>query len=569
MIKHHSPIGLSLCVVVFLIGLVLVTQAQQNPTAEAIIQANLRAQDNIESEKLGEIFSGTVYPIIGRSEFFPWLLLGDPITLQPIGWVFSDLVTIRGDIGQIPFSTLDVSAPLVATPTAPANILDANGLMTPSPTITIVSTPSPTAQFNVIGITQGEVYIRYGPGVDFQRLGVATANERFEITAQHTQFPWVQIRYSASPNGFAWIAKDLLVIEGDLTAVPAISQAIFNLPTLTPTPPILEVSSIFDGEPISISPAFSQLGNELWNILLNANFDPETSRFASLFLLDLQTGEAISFGSNIAYSGTSINKIAILARLYASLDAPPSADIATDIANTMICSENVATNRLLAIIGNGDEFLGAEETTNFLRKLGLNRTFITAPYTIPGRELIPTRPIILPTTTANQTKANADLSNQLTVDEMGWLLGSIYECGYGEDGPLMTRFPNQYEPRECRQMIHVMSNNTVDALLKAGVPADTRVAHKHGWIDDTHGNAAIFFTPGGDYVLVVMMHQPNWLFFNESLPIMAELSRTVYNFYNPNTPQAVIREGFIPEAANCNFAGAPLINDLVSPVWDN
>ncbi len=564
MTKRSSYLGLSLCLAL-LLSVVFIIQAQQAPTAEAIIQANLRAQDNIESEKVGEIFSGTLYPIIGRSEFFPWVLLGDPLTSQPIGWVFSDLVTIRGDINQVPFSTLDVNAPVVPT-AAPAT--NAPSTVSPTPAVAL-ATSTPTAQFNVTGVTQGEVYIRYGPGVEFQRLGVASAGERFEVTAQHTQFPWLQIRYPASPNGFAWVAKDLLVIEGNLAAVPAVSQTVFNLPTLTPTPPILEVSSVVDGEPIPISPAFAQLGNELWNILLNANFDPETSRFASLFLLDLQTGEAIAFGSNIAYSGTSINKIAILARLYAQLNTPPPADVATDIANTMICSENVATNRLLAAIGNGDEFLGAEETTQFLRQLGLTRTFITAPYTIPGREIVPTRPIILPTTTADQTKANADLSNQLTVDEMGWLLGSIYECGYGEDGPLMTRFPNQYEPRECRQMLHVMSNNTVDALLKAGVPADTRVAHKHGWIEDTHGNAAVFFTPGGDYVLVVMMHQPEWLYFNESLPVMAELSRTVYNYYNPTAPQATIREGFIPEAANCNFAGTPLISDLTAPVWDN
>jgi hypothetical protein len=70
------------------------------------------------------------------------------------------------------------------------------------------------------------------------------------------------------------------------------------------------------------------------------------------------------------------------------------------------------------------------------------------------------------------------MTNQLTVEEMGWLLEDIYQCGYENSGPLMQSFGGQYESRECRQMLHVMSNNTVDALLKAGVPADTRVAHK-------------------------------------------------------------------------------------------
>jgi hypothetical protein len=113
-----------------------------------------------------------------------------------------------------------------------------------------------------------------------------------------------------------------------------------------------------------------------------------------------------------------------------------------------------------------------------------------------------------------------------------------------------------------------MSNNNVDALLKAGVPADTRVAHKHGWIEDTHGNAAVFFTPGGDYVLVMMLYQPTWLFYEESLPLIAEVSRRVYNYYNPDAPQGAIREGFIPPADSCNFRGSPLVADLTSPVFD-
>jgi beta-lactamase class A len=282
----------------------------------------------------------------------------------------------------------------------------------------------------------------------------------------------------------------------------------------------------------------------------------------------MQTGEAITFGNDLAFSGTSINKVAILADFYRFIERPPDPREATDIANMMICSENVATNRMLALIGNGDEYRGADELTLFLRQLGLERTFLTAPYvTNPDNIPTPQKPIRFPTTTADQIRANPDPSNQMTVEEMGWLLSSIYQCAYQEDGPLMTGFPGAYSSRECRQMLHVMSNNTVDALLKTGVPEGTRVAHKHGWIDDTHGNAAVFFTPGGDYVMVMMLHQPDWLFFEESLPLMSEVSREVFNFYNPEQPMAEIREGFIPEAASCGFGGTPLIGDLTASVF--
>lgn len=114
-------------------------------------------------------------------------------------------------------------------------------------------------------------------------------------------------------------------------------------------------------------------------------------------------------------------------------------------------------------------------------------------------------------------------------------------------------------------MLHVMANNNVDALLKAGVPAEISVAHKHGWVADTHGNAAIFFTPGGDYVIVMMLFQPSWLVYSESLPVIANVSRTVFNFFNTDTPLDQIRDGFIPDTASCNYASSPLISDIVSP----
>lgn len=557
------------------IQIVIPALAQQptGVTAEAIGQANLRANTDVEAERIGEIASGTRYPVLGRSEFYPWLLLGDPVTNQPIGWVFAELVNVTGSVNSLPFSTLIVDPGIVPTATfVPTSAAEPQitqqlvGVIVPT---TPTPTPTPDLSNVVSGVLNGEVNIRMGPGVEYDRIGVGAVGQQFEITGWHTQLPWLQVRYPDSPNGYAWIASDLLETTGDVYSLPSLSQMVFNLPTLTPTQPVLQSSAILGGTPVPLSPAFAALGSQLWDIMLNAGFDPATSRFGALFVMDLQTGEALAFGTEYAFSGTSIQKISILNRLYGLLNTPPDTAIAIDIANTMICSENVATNELLRIVGSGNVWSGAAEVTRFLRELGLRHTFLTAPYTIPGQTPEPPiQAVELPTTDADQVKANADLSNQMTVDEMGQLLGSIYQCAYQDRGPLLERFGGQYEPRECRQMLHVMSNNTVDALLKAGVPEDTRVAHKHGWIDDTHGNAAIFFTPGGDYVIVMMLFQPTWLNFQESLPVIAEVSRQVYNYYNPDAPMTAIRDGFIPEAGTCNFAGTPLIDDLMAATFD-
>jgi beta-lactamase class A len=218
--------------------------------------------------------------------------------------------------------------------------------------------------------------------------------DSFEVIRWHTQFPWVQIRYPQAPNGFGWVATDLLDIRGDVFSLPSVSQVAFDLPTLTPTPQVIQTSALEGATPVPLSQSFRGLANQVWNIVLKAGFQPETSKTGALFLMDLQTGEAITFGSNIAFSGTSINKVAILADLYRVLNSPPDAAQAVDIANTMICSENTATNRLLSIIGGGDEFLGADRVSEFLSQLGLTRTFLTAPFVIdPTNVPTPPRPI--------------------------------------------------------------------------------------------------------------------------------------------------------------------------------
>ncbi|MCB9459467.1 MAG: serine hydrolase [Anaerolineaceae bacterium] len=558
-------------------GLLLLFQTAQaqlsNVNATASNEVNIRAGTGVDFDQVGQMIQGTSYPVIARSEFYPWLLIADPVSLEPIGWVYEEIVTVTGDKFTLPISEdiIDPSAvsvqqqptstPIatILAPTTEAGSSAQSVTMTPSATAT--SQPS----FNVAGIVQGEINVRYGPGTQYPRVGVAQAGERYEITGYHTQFPWVQIRYPESPTGFAWVAIDLLEIQGNYFNTDPITDSTLNLPTLTPTPSVISSSGAAEGtEPVS--PAFAQLGEQIARIALNGGFDPATSRFGAMFLMDLQTGEAITFGSEYAFSGTSINKVAILAELYATLDTPPDVRLATDIANTMICSENAATNRLLSTIGGGDEWDGADAVTQMYQDLGLTNSFIVAPYTLdPNNPPLPPRPLTIPETSVDATKSNADFSNQITVEDMGWLLADIYNCGYNDE-PLLD---GAIEPRECRQMLHVMSNNNVDALLKAGVPADTRVAHKHGWIPDTHGNAAVFFTPGGDYVMVMMLHQPEWLDYSESLPVIAESSRAVYNYFNPDAQMAQIREGFIPEATTCNFANTPLITDIRQPVWDD
>ena len=531
--------------VLLLCPMLVQAQGDTDVTAEVIGQANLRAAPGTDNPLVGEMAPDVPYPVIGRSEFFPWYLLGDPATYAPKGWVFDALVTVRGDINQVPFSEVVVGQP------------------TATPFVTATASPpqsTPTQHFAVSGTVSGEINLRYGPGVDYDRVGVAEVGQRFEITGYHTQVPWVQIAYPDSPNGHAWVLIDLLEIEGNIYNLPSTGRLTLNLPTLTAAQPVLEAVNVFGETPVPLSAEFRGLGNQIWNMMLGAGFDPATSKFGAFYLMDLQTGEAITFGNEYAFSGMSISKIAILTDFFSVLNDRLTPIEADTIANMMICSENTSSNAVLRMIGGGDEYAGARDVTEFLNRLGLEQSFMVAPYHIEG--VSTPRPVRQPVTSADQASANPDYSNQFTVDETGWLLGSIYQCALDESGPLLQgAWAENFTPGECRNILTVMSQNRIGALIEAGVPEGTRVAHKHGWIDETHGDAGIVFTPGGDYVLVMALHSPEWLDFTESFPLMAEISRAVYNFYNPDAPLEAIRDEVVSE--ECDIPQS-LIGDLMS-----
>jgi uncharacterized protein YraI len=542
-------------------------------TAEAVGEANLRANTDVASDALGQIRAGTRYPVVGRSEFFPWLLLGDPATGQPIGWVFADLVTVQGDRSRVPFSSIVVGAGgagpavLTAVPT-PTQAAAAEG--TAAVAQGSGTAPADAPESGVIGVVLGEINVRYGPGVDYARLGVGRAGDRYTILGWHTGLPWVRIAYAASPTGEAWVAQDLITIEGDLFSLPSTSATSFTLPTLTPTPSAAQESrglAAIGVTPPPNSPAFQALGDRIWGSMLEAGFDPATSRLGAFFLMNLSTGETVSYGDDIAFSGMSVNKIAILAAYFASIDAPPEEADAFMLAEAMVCSENISTNEMLAAIGEGNPYTGANRVTDLLTALGLERTFIYTPFA--NDPFITPQAPLTRTTDADQALAQPDPYNQMTVSEMGALLYGLYTCAAGSPAsPLFTRLPEgTFTQSECRRALHLMTFNRIGALIEVGVPATVPLAHKHGWIDDTHGDAAIVFSPGGDYLFVMVLHGPTWLDFALSSQVIQEASRTVYNAFNPLEPLDAVRvDTGVGDVAACNASllSSPVVTDMMN-----
>jgi beta-lactamase class A len=156
------------------------------------------------------------------------------------------------------------------------------------------------------------------------------------------------------------------------------------------------------------------------------------------------------------------------------------------------------------------------------------------PYDIPLRPGLRTPQT--PANTAEGLATKLDPAMQTTAEDMGLLLAMIYYCAQDQGGALLAAFSGAITPAECRAILDTMRRNQIGSLIEEGVPPNTAVAHRHGWISDTHGDAGIVFSPGGDYVLVEFLYKPDWLEWVVSSPLLADISLATYNYFNFDHP---------------------------------
>ena len=121
---------------------------------------------------------------------------------------------------------------------------------------------------------------------------------------------------------------------------------------------------------------------------------------------------------------------------------------------------------------------------------------------------------------------------------MSTLLADLYHCAQDGSGPIQAAFGGQVSQSECALTLDYLQRNKNGLLIEAGLPEGTRIAHKHGWIEETDGllhtmsDTGIIYTPGGDYVLTIYVYNRDQLVFDPANRLMARLSETVYNAFN-------------------------------------
>jgi beta-lactamase class A len=261
-----------------------------------------------------------------------------------------------------------------------------------------------------------------------------------------------------------------------------------------------------------------------------------------LYFLDLQTqnkihfayqsGQEISITPDIAFTASSTIKIPILVSVYQHAGGKLDDQTINLVQNMITESANAAADALMASL---DEIRGPLVVTETMQALGLQNTFI-AGYFAPGS--FPLDHFLTPANTRSDINTDPDIYSQTTPSDIGILLEDIYQCSQMEGGTLLAVFPGQISQVACQQMLYFLETNKPVMLIKAGVPEGTVVANKYGYVADLNGivnnisDAAIVFTPAGNYVLTMYAYHPVQALWNTVSPMFVELSRAVYNYYN-------------------------------------
>ena len=142
-------------------------------------------------------------------------------------------------------------------------------------------------------------------------------------------------------------------------------------------------------------------------------------------------------------------------------------------------SENPPADKFMSAL---NENRGPLIVTEKMKALGLENTFM-AGYFYQGAPLLQT--ITTPSNARTDVVTNPDRYNQTTPSDMGMLLEDMYQCAETGGGAPGSRFPGKINQQICQQMIEILVQDKLGALLQAGVPEGTRIAHKHGWITNS------------------------------------------------------------------------------------
>ena len=187
---------------------------------------------------------------------------------------------------------------------------------------------------------------------------------------------------------------------------------------------------------------------------------------------------------------------------YESLSETYGADTLNSYLNSMITvSDNDAANKLVNMLGDGDDEAGMRAVNAFCASHGYSSTSM-------GRLLL---------------QSNEYGDNYTSVSDCGHFLKEIYQSNAGTAESTLAHTDAMYSLLKMQQR-----RNKIPANLPDGV----KVANKTGELDDVENDAGIIYNTAKNIDLVVCFMSQDLTDSSEAQAVIAQDSRLIYGYYN-------------------------------------
>lgn len=221
----------------------------------------------------------------------------------------------------------------------------------------------------------------------------------------------------------------------------------------------------------------------------------------SLYIKDLSHNEYISI-NNVQHFSASMIKLFCAATAYDLIDKgtlKETPQIDSLMQQMISVSDNDAFN--LMVMNCGETYshvAGREVIQKYIDKEGYKDTTI-ATILVPTKYKAPSSPG----------------RNYTTVEDCGLMMEKIYK------GKCVNE-------KYSKEFLNLLLNQEHVNKIPAGLPEGTKCANKTGDTDEIQHDAAIVYSPGGDYIIAVMSSNCGAAITN-----IQAISKLVYEYFNP------------------------------------
>ena len=215
--------------------------------------------------------------------------------------------------------------------------------------------------------------------------------------------------------------------------------------------------------------------------------------YAGIWVHELATGRTAGWNSDASFPAASTVKLGVLVAALDRFGAGEHTAAWRDIRDLATWSSNLASNRLLVMLG-GSEWAGARIVQDTLHRMGAIESTFTGNYEI-GTLRTRDAPRPIPFLTYRRTTAH----------DLGRILFELHGAATGNGLSLRRTNLTRHEARVALGLL--LSTDTRGdnrGLLRPAVPEAVPMAQKQGWTTKIRHTAAIVYRPEGPTIVVVL-----------------------------------------------------------------